>query len=209
MAPIRLLIVDDHSVVRQGLRSMIRVLPDMELAGEAAGGQEALDMLDAAKPDVVLMDLLMPEMDGATAIGAIKRRFPELAVIALTTFADAAMVHRALQAGVDGYLLKDVAVDELAQAIRSVYEGRPYLHPEATRHLLRTTTQPTQPDEKLTAREREVLALLARGRSNKEIADALVISRKTASVHVSNLLAKLQLNSRTQAALYALRFEIE
>jgi DNA-binding NarL/FixJ family response regulator len=208
MERIRLLIVDDHSVVRQGLRSLIRVLPDMELAGEAADGRAAVKQVEALRPDVVLMDLLMPEMDGATAIGEIKRQHPELPIIALTTFADAEMVHRALQAGVDGYLLKDVSVAELAEAIRSVYAGRPYLHPEATRHLLRTSQPLPQPSERLTSREQEVLALLARGRSNKEIADALVISRKTASVHVSNLLAKLGMRSRTQAALYAVRLGI-
>jgi DNA-binding NarL/FixJ family response regulator len=144
-------------------------------------------------------------MDGVAAIAAIKRRWPQIPIIALTTFSDADLVLGAVQAGADGYLLKDVEVQELAAAIQAVHAGQPYLHPQATRHLLQATTQPTQSIERLTKREQEVLALLARGDTNRQIADALSIAEKTVSVHVSNLLSKLGLASRTQAALFATR----
>jgi two-component system, NarL family, response regulator LiaR len=202
---IRLLIVDDHAIVRQGLRAIIRVTPGMELAGEAGGGREAIELAAAQRPDVILMDLVMPEIDGVAAIAAIKRAQPDVRVIALTTFADADLVLGAVQAGADGYLLKDVDVQELARAIRTVHSGQPYLHPEATRHLLQATARPDQPAERLTGREQEVLALVARGHTNRQIADALKISEKTVSVHVSNVLSKLGMASRTQAALYAAR----
>jgi DNA-binding NarL/FixJ family response regulator len=205
MQPIRLMIVDDHAIVRQGLRAIIRVTPDLELAGEASGGREAIELAAAQRPDVILMDLVMPETDGVAAIAAIKRAQPGVRVIALTTFAEADLVLGAVQAGADGYLLKDVDVQELARAIRTVHGGQPYLHPEATRHLLQATTRPDQPAERLTGREQEVLALVARGQTNRQIADSLKISEKTVSVHVSNLLSKLGMASRTQAALYAAR----
>jgi DNA-binding NarL/FixJ family response regulator len=205
MPPIRLMIVDDHAIVRQGLRAIMRVTPDMELVGEAGGGHEAIELAAARRPDVILMDLVMPEIDGVAAIAAIKRAQPGVRAIALTTFADAELVLRAVQAGADGYLLKDVDVQELARAIRTVHGGQPYLHPEATRHLLQATARPDQPAERLTGREQEVLAQVARGRTNRQIADALKISEKTVSVHVSNLLNKLGMASRTQAALYAAR----
>jgi DNA-binding NarL/FixJ family response regulator len=147
----------------------------------------------------------MPETDGVAAIAAIKRAQPSVRVIALTTFADADLVLGAVQAGADGYLLKDVDVQELARAIQTVHSGQPYLHPEATRHLLLATSRPEQPAERLTGREQEVLALVARGQTNRQIADTLKISEKTVSVHVSNLLSKLGMASRTQAALYAAR----
>jgi two-component system, NarL family, response regulator LiaR len=202
---IRLLIVDDHAIVRQGLRAIIRVTPDMELIGEAGGGREAVEVAAALRPDVVLMDLVMPETDGVAAITLIKRAQPRVRIIALTTFAEADLVLRAVQAGADGYLLKDVDVQELTRAIRTVHGGRPFLHPEATRHLLQATARPEQPVERLTGREQSVLALVARGLTNRQIADDLSISEKTVSVHVSNLLGKLGLASRTQAALYAAR----
>jgi DNA-binding NarL/FixJ family response regulator len=205
VTPIRLLIVDDHAIVRQGLRAIIRVSPGLELAGEAGGGREAIELAAAQRPDVILMDLVMPETDGVAAIAAIKRAQPGVRVIALTTFADADLVLRAVQAGADGYLLKDVDVQELARAIHTVHRGQPYLHPEATRHLLQATARPDQPAERLTGREQEVLALVARGQTNRQIADTLKISEKTVSVHVSNLLSKLGMASRTQAALYAAR----
>jgi DNA-binding NarL/FixJ family response regulator len=205
MQPIRVMIVDDHAIVRQGLRAIIRVTSGLELAAEAGGGREAIEFAAAQCPDVILMDLVMPETDGVAAIAAIKRAQPGVRVIALTTFADADLVLGAVQAGADGYLLKDVDVQELARAIRTVHSGQPYLHPEATRHLLQATARPDQPAERLTSREQEVLALVARGQTNRQIADALKISEKTVSVHVSNLLSKLRMASRTQAALYAAR----
>lgn len=205
MGPIRLMIVDDHSIVRQGLRAIFRITPDVELIGEAGNGHEALRLAGELRPDVVLMDLLMPEMDGVAAIGALKRELPSTRIIALTTFAESDLVIGAVQAGADGYLLKDVDVQELARAIRTVHGGQPYLHPEATRHLLQATTRPEQPIERLTGREQEVLRLVAHGMTNRQIADALSISEKTVSVHISNLLGKLGLASRTQAALYAAR----
>lgn len=205
MESIRLMIVDDHSIVRQGLRAIFRITPGVELVGEAENGREALRLAGELHPDVVLMDLLMPEMDGVAAIGALKREHPSTRIIALTTFAESDLVIGAVQAGADGYLLKDVDVQELTRAIRTVHGGQPYLHPEATRHLLQATTRPEQPIERLTSREQEVLQLVARGMTNRQIADALSISEKTVSVHISNLLGKLGLASRTQAALYAAR----
>jgi two-component system, NarL family, response regulator LiaR len=205
MSTVRLIIVDDHAIVRQGLRAIFRVTPDMDLVGEASGGREAIELATALRPDLVLMDLVMPEMDGVAAIAELKRLLPAVRVIALTTFADAELVLGAVQAGADGYLLKDVDVADLMNAIRTVHLGRPYLHPEATRHLLQATARPEQPVERLTGREQEVLTRIARGLTNRQIADALAISEKTVSVHVSNLLSKLGLASRTQAALYATR----
>lgn len=205
MTPIRLLIVDDHTIVRQGLRTIIRVLPGLELAGEASNGREAFEQVRQLHPDLILMDLMMPQMDGVAAIAAIKREWPRLPIIALTTFAESDLVLGAVHAGADGYLLKDVDVQELAHAIRQVYGGQPYLHPEATRHLLQATAHPEPTPDRLTHREQEVLTLVARGLTNRQIADRLVISEKTVSVHISNMLSKLGLASRTQAALYATR----
>lgn len=205
MSPIRLLIVDDHAIVRQGLRAIIRVTPDLELVGEADGGRAAVELAAALRPDVVLMDLLMPDLDGVGAIAQIKRARPATRIVALTTFSEAELVLGAVQAGADGYLLKDVDVQELARAIRVVHAGQPYLHPEATRHLLQATARPEHPAERLTGREQAVLTLVGRGLTNRQIADTLTISEKTVSVHVSNMLSKLGLASRTQAALYAAR----
>ncbi len=202
---IRILIVDDHALVRQGLRSVVHVLPNMEWIGEARNGREAVQVVAELHPDLVLMDLVMPEMDGVAAIGAIKEAHPGVRVVALTTFAEAELVLGAVQAGADGYLLKDMELSELERAIRTVHAGQPYLHPEATRHLLQATAQPAEPPDRLTRREREVLVLIARGLSNRQIATKLTITEKTVSVHVSNILSKLQLESRTQAALYAAR----
>lgn len=205
MGTIRILIVDDHAIVRQGLRAVVRVLPGMEWVGEARDGREAIAAVETLRPDIVLMDLVMPELDGVAAIAAIKRAHPNIPVIALTTFAEAELVLGAVQAGAAGYLLKDVELAELERAIRTVHSGRPYLHPEATRHLLQATAQPATRTDTLTAREREVLRQIALGQTNRQIAAALQIAEKTVSVHVSNILAKLELGSRTQAALYAAR----
>jgi two-component system, NarL family, response regulator LiaR len=208
MSDIRLIIVDDHSIVRQGLRAIFRVTPGIELVGEASNGREAVELATTTQPDLALMDLVMPEMDGVAAIAALKRTLPHIRIIALTTFADADLVLGAVQAGADGYLLKDIDVSDLTRAIRIVNGGQPYLHPEATRHLLQATARPEQPAERLTSREQEVLTQVARGLTNRQIADGLAISEKTVSVHVSNVLSKLGLASRTQAALYAARVGI-
>jgi NarL family two-component system response regulator LiaR len=205
MSTIRLMIVDDHAIVRQGLRAIIRVMPGLELVGEAEDGQAAVELATTAQPDVVLMDLVMPKLDGVAAIAQIKRDHPAVRIIALTTFAESELVLGAVQAGAEGYLLKDIDVEELTHAIQIVHSGQPYLHPAATRQLLQATARPEQPIERLTSREQDVLALVARGLTNRQIADALTISEKTVSVHVSNVLSKIGLSSRTQAALYAAR----
>ena len=208
MNPIRLLIVDDHAIVRQGLRAIIRVTPDMQLVGEAENGREAVEMVATLHPDIVLMDLVMPELDGVAAIVAIKQQQPAVHIIALTTFAEAELVLGAVQAGADGYLVKDIDVQELTGAIRTVHAGQPYLHPAATRHLIEATARPTLAHDPLTSREQAVLTLVGRGLTNRQIADALTIREKTVSVHVSNMLSKLGLASRTQAALYAARINL-
>jgi DNA-binding NarL/FixJ family response regulator len=209
--PIRVFVVDDHAVVRRGLRAYLEMVDDMEVVGEAADGQEALaevaGLVAAGRPpDVVLMDLLMPGMDGVTATAAITERFPELGVVAMTSFAQADMVHRALQAGAAGYLLKDAEADEVAAAIRAACRGEVHLDPVIARQLTRSLVAPgPQAVNGLTDREREVLVLVAQGLSNREIADTLVISERTARTHVSNILGKLGVASRTQAALLAIR----
>lgn len=203
MVSIRVVIADDHPITRQGLAAVMRVTPDLELVGQATNGREAVEAVLRERPDVLVVDLVMPELDGVGTIVEVKRALPEVAIVVLTTFADAALVHRAIRAGAEGYLLKDVEVAELARAIRTVHAGSPYLHPEATRHLLNLTARPPQPAERLTEREQQVLTLVARGLTNRQIGRELEIAEKTVSVHVSNLLGKLELSSRTQAALYA------
>ena len=209
--PVRVYIVDDHAVVRRGLLSYLELVDDMEVIGEAADGQEALEQIAALvaagqPPDVVLMDLLMPGMDGVAATAAITQRHPELAVVAMTSFTQADKVHGALQAGAAGYLLKDAEADEVAAAIRAAWRGEVHLDPAIARQLTRSLVAPTaQTVDALTDREREVLGLVAKGLSNQQIADALVISERTARTHVSNILSKLGVASRTQAALLAIR----
>jgi NarL family two-component system response regulator LiaR len=200
---IRVLIVDDHGVVRQGLRMYLALDPELEVVGEAANGAEALRLAHELKPDVVLMDLLMPVMDGIAATGAIRRELPEVEVIALTSVLEDSTVYGAMRAGAIGYLLKDTQADELCRAIKAAAAGQVQMSPVVTR-LLREVPAPQQP-EALTEREIEILQQLAQGRSNKEIAAALVIADKTVRTHVSNILAKLGLSSRTQAALHAVR----
>ncbi len=209
--PIRVFVVDDHTVVRRGLRAYLEVVDDLEVVGEAADGQDALDriaVLVAAgrPPDVVLMDLLMPGMDGVTATAAITQRHPEMDVVAMTSFTQADKVHGALQAGAAGYLLKDAEADEVAAAIRAACRGEVHLDPAIARQLTRSLLTPkAQTVNALTDREREVLVLVAQGLSNQQIADVLVISERTARTHVSNILSKLGVASRTQAALMAIR----
>ena len=201
---IRILIVDDHSVVRQGLRMFLRLDPELEIVGEAANGAEALRLARELQPDVVLMDLLMPVMDGVTATAAIRRELPQTEVIALTSVLEDSSVFGAVRAGAIGYLLKDTEADELRRAIKAAAAGQVQLSPEAAMRLMREVRAPENPDE-LTERETEVLCLLAQGLSNKEIARELTIGEKTVKTHVSNILSKLNVPSRTQAALYAVR----
>jgi two-component system, NarL family, response regulator LiaR len=201
---IRVLIVDDHAVVRSGLATFLQAFEDFELVGEAGDGVEALALCAQASPHVVLMDLLMPEMDGITATRAIRQRHPGAQVIALTSFQDQERVQAALDAGALGYLLKNVSADDLARAIRSARAGRPTLAPEATQALIHAARRPPAPGHDLTPREREVLALMARGLNNAEIAKRLVVNRSTAKFHVSNILTKLGAASRTEAVALAL-----
>jgi DNA-binding NarL/FixJ family response regulator len=201
---IRILIADDHSIVRQGLRMFLGLDPDLEVIGEARDGAEALRLAHELKPDIVLMDLLMPVMDGIAAIGAIRRELPDTEVIALTSVLEDSSVVGAVRAGAIGYLLKDTEADELRRAIKAAAAGQVQLSPKAAARLMREVRAPDSP-EALTAREVDVLRLLAQGRSNKEIARGLTIGEKTVKTHVSNILAKLGVPSRTQAALYAVR----
>ncbi|MGD0879829.1 MAG: response regulator transcription factor [Anaerolineales bacterium] len=202
---IRVLVVDDHTMVRRGLATFLKVFDDMELAGEAASGQEAIQLCDQLQPDVVLMDMVMPEMDGATATRLIRKQSPNVQVLALTSFKEEILVQSALQAGAIGYLLKDVSADELAQAIRSAHAGRSTLSPEAAEALVHATSQPPAPGTDLTEREREVLTLMVEGLSNSQIAARLAISPSTIKSHVSSILAKLRVASRTEAVTLALR----
>jgi NarL family two-component system response regulator LiaR len=206
--PIRILIADDHAVVREGLRALIEAKPDMELVGEAEDGVEAVLMARSLKPDVILLDLLMPRMDGIEAIGEIRQENPHARILILTSFAADDKVFPAIKAGAAGYLLKDSSSQALIQAIREVYQGESSLHPTIARKLIREILRPSTaaPAENLlTEREVAVLKLIAGGLSNQEIADTLVISERTVSSHVSNILEKLHLANRTQAAVYALR----
>jgi DNA-binding NarL/FixJ family response regulator len=205
---IRVLIVDDHTVVRSGLSSFFALLDDIEVVGEAADGSEAIAAARRLSPDVVLMDLLMPHMDGVTAIGRIKEELPEVEVVAMTSFIEEEKVTAALAAGASGYLLKDAEADEVAQAVRDAYHGEVHLDPQVARLLTQRMRQRSDPAadlvEPLTEREKEVLRLVARGMSNKDIATELFITERTARTYVSNILGKLGLQSRTQAALWAI-----
>jgi NarL family two-component system response regulator LiaR len=201
---IRVLITDDHGVVRQGLRMYLGLDPELEVVGEAANGEEALRMARELGPDVVLMDLLMPVMDGIAATGKIRAELPEVEVIALTSVLEDASVSGAVRAGAIGYLLKNTEADDLGRAIKAAADGQVQLAPEAAMRLMREVRAPESP-EALTERETEVLKLVARGKANKQIAHELFVGEKTVKAHVSSILAKLGVQSRTQAALYALR----
>lgn len=201
---IRVLIVDDHSVVRQGLRMFLAMDEEIEVVGEAENGEEALSRASALKPDVILMDLLMPKMDGIAAIGHLRRQLPETEVIALTSVLEDASVVGAIKAGAIGYLLKDTHADELCRAIKAAAVGQVQLSPQAAARLMREIKAPDSP-ETLTERETEVLRLIGQGLSNKEIARDLSIGEKTVKTHVSSILSKLGVLSRTQAALHAVR----
>jgi two-component system, NarL family, response regulator LiaR len=201
---IRVLITDDHGVVRQGLKMFLSLDSDIEVVGEAENGEEAVAMARELDPDVVLMDLLMPVMDGIEATKAIRSELPDTEVIALTSVLEDASVTGAVRAGAIGYLLKDTHAEELHRAIRGAAEGRVQLAPEAAARLMREVRGPESP-EALTEREAEVLKLLARGKANKQIANSLYVSEKTVKTHVSSILMKLGIQSRTQAALHAVR----
>lgn len=207
-SPIRVMLVDDHTMVRRGLAAFLKVFDDLELAGEAANGKDAIQLCARVLPDVVLMDMVMPDMDGVTATQAIRQQFPEVQVIALTSFKDKGLVQNALQAGAIGYLLKDVSADELAQAIRAAHAGRATLSPEAALALVHTATRPPTPGHDLTERERDVLALMVAGLNNTQIADRLVVSPSTIKSHVSHILAKLGVASRTEAVALAVRHRL-
>ena len=201
---IRILLIDDHSVVRQGLRMFLALDPDLEVVGEASNGADGIEQVKKLKPDVVLMDLLMPVMDGITAIQTLRKEFPDVEIIALTSVLEDEKVIGAIKSGAIGYLLKDTQADELCKAIKAAAQGQVQLSPQAAARLVREIKAPDNP-EKLTERETDVLRLLALGRSNKDIANELVIGEKTVKTHVSNILMKLRLSSRTQAALHAVR----
>ncbi|MGQ9677496.1 MAG: response regulator [Chloroflexota bacterium] len=203
--PIRVMIVDDHAVVRGGLGAFLLAFDDLEMVGEAASGEEAVQMCPRVRPDVVLMDLVMPGMDGAAATKAIRQVCPQVQVIALTSFKEEELVQGALKSGAIGYLLKNISAEELAGAIRAAKAGRPTLAPEAAQALIHTATRPAAPGHDLTEREREVLALMVQGLNNAEIADRLVVSRSTIKFHVSSVLSKLGVSSRTEAVALALQ----
>ena len=207
---IRVFLADDHGVVRRGMRAYLDLIDDIDVVGEAANGREALDRIAVLEPtgqlpDVVLMDLLMPVMDGIEATRLLKERFPTVEVVAVTSFVAEVKVRAALEAGAAGYVLKDAEADELASAIRAAVRGEMHLDPAVARQLTAALRAPRVGAVTLTSREREVLALIANGRSNQQIATALVVSERTARTHVSNILAKLGVASRTQAALWAVR----
>lgn len=205
---IRILIADDHAVVREGLRALIDTEPGMRLVGEAADGLEATQKSAALEPDVILLDLVMPRMGGLDAIREIKERNPRARILVLTSFAEDDKVFPAIKAGAQGYLLKDSSPRELLQAIRDIHQGQPSMHPTIARKLMREIQRGSDlppVEEPLTEREVEVLTLVAQGFTNQEIADQLFVSERTVRTHVSNILSKLHLANRTQAALYALR----
>jgi NarL family two-component system response regulator LiaR len=205
---IRLMVVDDHTIIRKGIRAVLELVPDMELVGEAANGLQAVQQDQLLRPDVILMDLVMPEMDGIEAIRRIKLERPSARILVLTTFAGEELVFPAIKAGALGYHLKDSSPEVLITAIREVYRGEASLHPVIARKVLHELSAPSErppTTDPLTPRELEVLNLLAQGDENREIAGKLVISEATARTHVSNIISKLHLASRTQAALYALK----
>lgn len=203
--PIRVLIVDDHAIVREGLRTLLDEESGIEVAADAANGAQAIDLTVALQPDVILMDLVMPEMDGIETIRRIRKTDSASQIIVLTSFGEDQRVRSAIQAGAIGYMLKDVLQQELLRAIESAARGEPALHPEAQRALMRQATDPSAPFEDLTERELDVLRLIAQGKSNRDIAAALFLTEGTVKGYVSAILAKLQVDDRTQAALFAVK----
>jgi DNA-binding NarL/FixJ family response regulator len=202
---VRVVIADDHPMFREGLAALFEAMPDVDVVAECSSGAEAIEAAAAHQPDVVLMDLQMPEMDGVTATAEIVRRFPDVKVVILTSFGETERVHAALEKGASGYLLKDAGPNEVDAALRAAVRDEVFLDAAVTRKLTQEMRAPRTGLGVLTAREKEVLILVAEGRSNKDIADHLVISERTARTHVSHLLAKMGLSSRTQAALLAVK----
>lgn len=208
MQKIRILIVDDHPVVRKGMRAMLESEPDLEITGEAKNGAEALEQYKAARPDVILMDLVMPVMDGIEAIQTIRAFDPRARILVLTSFTSDEKVFAAIRAGAAGYMLKDSDPEDLLRAIHQVHRGESSLHPAIAHKVLAELAHPPEPKaraEALTEREKEVLGYIAQGMNNNQIAEKMVVSRATVHSHVNRILSKLQLDSRTQAALYAVR----
>lgn len=205
---IRVLVVDDHAVVRSGIEYSLLAIDDIELVGIAESGAEALRLCEKIQPEVVLMDMMMPEMNGVAATRAVLERCPGARVIALTSYQEGSLVQDALQAGAISYLLKDVSMEELAQAIRSAHAGRATLAPEAAQALAEAATHPVDPGYDLTEREREVLGLIVEGKSNAEIADELSVSLSTARFHVSTILSKLGATNRAEAAALAVKHRL-
>ncbi len=205
---IRVMLVDDHNVVRSGLATFLRAYDDLELVGEAKNGLEAVNLCHEKKPDVILMDLMMPEMDGIAATQAILQEYPEIKIIAMTSFEDEQLVQGVLAAGAISYLIKNVTSDELARAIRDAASGRSTLSPEAARVLVQATRPAKQPLFDLTEREQEVLNLVVQGHSNQQIAVTLFITIATVKAHISNILSKLQVSSRAEAIAYAIKHKL-
>lgn len=206
--PIRVMIVDDQAVVRSGLSAFLTAFDDLSLIAEARSGQEAVRLCDEKRPDVIIMDLMMPEMDGVEATRLIRARHPQVQVIVLTSFPEEGLVQKAMQAGAISYLLKNAAAEDLVAAVRAANSGKPTLAPEAAQALIRAVSLPKPIGHDLTARELEVLELVAHGLSNLEIADRLVVSRSTVKFHVSSILAKLSVATRTEAVSVALQHNL-
>jgi NarL family two-component system response regulator LiaR len=206
--PIRVMIVDDHLMVRDGLKVFLSVYDDLEVVAEAADGEQAVALCSQVEPDVILMDVVMPNVDGPTATARVRESFPHVQVIALTTFLEEDLVQRAIKSGASGYLLKDVDPEKLARAIRAAYRGRPTIDSAAAQLLVQATGKPPRLGRDLTPREREVLSLLVAGMTNKEIAEELTLSPGTVRLHVSNILSKLMASNRTEAATLALQHKL-
>ena len=205
---IRVMLVDDHTMVRRGLATILKVFDDLQLVGEAENGKEAIKLCSEVQPDVILMDMVMPDMDGATTTRVIRQQYPQVQIIALTSFKEGNLVKNALEAGAIAYILKDVSADDLARAIRAAHSGRATLSPEAAQAFVETSNLPPVPGLDLTEREREVLALMVEGLNNTQIAGKLTVSPSTIKSHVSSILSKLGVASRTEAVTLALRNHI-
>ena len=206
--PIRVMLVDDHTMVRQGLATFLKVYDDLQLVGEAADGEAAIRLCAEILPDVILMDMALPVMDGPTTTSVIRKQYPQVQILALTSFKEGELIKKALEAGAIGYLLKDVTADELAQAIRMAHAGRGTFSPEVVQALVQIANQPPAPGLDLTNRECEVLALMIEGLNNTQIAESLYVSPSTIKTHVSNILSKLGVSGRTEAVALALKKHI-